>query len=59
MPVSRLLDRFKELGKPVHITEMGADGGPREIFFRLRALKTKTKGASRKGPDGEAADGQN
>lgn len=131
--VSRLLDRFKELGKPVHITEMGADGGirslartgagsswsqlnmsegiwhggwgertqadwmeymytilsareeikaltwwdfiepsffgngaflyeneiPREIFFRLKALKTKIKGTSRKGTDGEAADGQN
>lgn len=131
--LSRLLDAFKQLGKPIHITEMGANGGvrsltqagagsswsqlnmsegiwhegwgertqadwmeymytilaardeikaltwwdfiepsffgngaflyeneiPREIFFRLKALKANITGASRRGPDREAADGQN
>lgn len=29
--LSRLLDAFKQLGKPIHITEMGANGGVRSL----------------------------
>lgn len=37
--VSRLLDAFKKLGKPVHITEMGVNGG-------LRSLSSSGSGSS-------------